>query len=74
MFVVTVCGGQHDGERIGKDGWIAFYPDPPYGFDNYADAQEFILGRQARVADGDYGVGAALGIDEMDGDIKYERY
>ena len=70
MFCVVVCGGQYDGERIGADGWVAFYPDPAYRFDNYADAQEFILGRQARIADGDYGVGATLAIDEIDGDIQ----
>jgi len=73
MFVVVVCGGPNDGERIGKDGWPTFRVDPPYLFDDYSDAQEFIMGRQARLADGDYGVGATLGIDEMDGDIKYER-
>jgi len=74
MFVVVICGGCWDGERIGKDGWPVFDIEPPYMFDDYADAQDWIMGRQARLADGDYGVGATLGIDEMDGDIKYEQY
>jgi len=74
MFVVVVCGGHYDGELIGKDGWPTFGVDPPYLFDDYADAQDFIMGRQARIADNEYGVGSTLGIDEMDGDIKYERY
>jgi hypothetical protein len=69
MFVVVVCGGPYDGEKVGKDGWVAFYPDPVYRFSDYADAQEFIESRSARVDDGDYGVGAKLAIDEIDGDI-----
>jgi hypothetical protein len=73
MFVVIVCGGPYDGDYIGKDGWIAFHPDAPYKFQDLADAQEFIDSRLARVADGDYGVGAHLGIDEIDGDI-YDCY
>jgi hypothetical protein len=69
MFKVVVCGGQYDGEVIGDNGWISFSATPTYRFDNYADAQEFIESRAGRIADGDYGIGASLAIDEIDGDI-----
>jgi len=69
MFKVVVSGGPYDGEVIGSDGWISFSATPTYRFDSYADAQEFIDSRSARTADGDYGIGATLNIDEIDGDI-----
>lgn len=69
MFVVVVCGGPWDGEQIGTDGWPTFNASPSYRFSDISDAQDFITGRSARVADGDYGIGAYLGIDEIDGDI-----
>jgi hypothetical protein len=69
MFVVVICGGPDDGEKIGLSGWPTYGVEPPYKFENYSDAQEFIEGRTARVNDGDYGKGATLNIDEIEGDI-----
>ena len=67
MFVVVVCGGPLDGERIDTDGWVSFGATPTYKFESIADAQEFIESRQARVACGEFGHGATLVIDEIDG-------
>lgn len=74
MFVIVECGGPNDGERIGKDGWPTFGTESPYLFNDYADAQDYIMSHDWRVNRGDFGVGASLSIDEIDGDIKYERY
>lgn len=68
MFVVVVCGGPYDGEKIDIDGWCSFGATPVYKFDDYSDAQEFIMSRQARLRNGDYGKGATLWIDEWEGD------
>ncbi len=84
MFVVKVSGGLYDGQNIMTDGWIPFLTSPSeltrlFGlttakFDDLADAQDFVVSRYDMVQSGDYGVGATLVIEEMDGDIKYERY
>lgn len=83
MFVVKVSGGFYDGQTVLQDGWIPFFANPQelsrlFGltvakFDDLADAQDFVTDKDNRVRAGDYGTGATLVIDEIDGDIKYER-
>lgn len=84
MFVVKVDGGLYDGQTVLTDGWIPFYANPMElsrlfnltiaRFDDLADAQDFVISRSNQVRAGDYGTGANLVIDEIDGDIKHERY
>jgi len=74
MFVVIVCGGHDDGESISVSGQVEYGASPAYKFDTYADAQEFIESRQPAVNRGEFGVGASLGIDEIDGDICDEKF
>jgi hypothetical protein len=65
MFVIVICGGPNDGDRISTDGWASGGAVPPYKFDDYADAQEFIESKQAALVRGDFGAGATLAIDEI---------
>lgn len=83
MFVVKVVGGFYDGQTILTDGWIPFRASTSQmmelglstaKFEDLADAQDFIISQESRVISGLYGIGASLVVDEMDGDIKYERY
>lgn len=84
MFVVKVIDGLYDGQTILSDGWIPFSANPKelsrhFGlktavFDDLSDAQGFVINNAGRVQRGYYGVGASLIIEEIDGDIKYERY
>lgn len=69
MFKVIVCGGRYDGDYIDTDGWHSSGGTPIYRFTDYADAQEFIDSRDGAINRGDFGVGATLNIDEIDGDI-----
>ena len=69
MFKVVVCGGPYDGECIDTDGGISYGVVPVYRFTDYADAQDFIDSRDGAINRGDFGIGATLGIDEIDGDI-----
>ena len=83
MFIVKVNGGFYDGQTILTDGWIPFRASTKQmmmlglsvaKFDDLADAQDFVISRENHTRAGDYGVGASLVVDEIDGDIKYERY
>lgn len=65
MFVIVVCGGPNDGERVDRNGWISYGAVPPLKFDDLADAQEWIETRDAAVNRGDFGHGARLAIDEI---------
>jgi hypothetical protein len=82
MFVVKVNGGLYDGQTILTDGWIPFSASTSQmmslglsiaKFDDLADAQDFVMNQDGRVRHGDYGIGAELVIDEINGDIMYER-
>jgi hypothetical protein len=82
MFVVKVNGGLYDGQTILTDGWIPFSASTSQmmslglsiaKFDDLADAQDFVVNQDSRVRHGDYGIGAELVIDEINGDIMYER-
>ena len=73
MFKVVVCGGIYDGEPVCITGSVSQGKEPVYRFEDYADAQEFIENAQEALAQGDFGEGAALGIDYADGDVT-ERY
>lgn len=82
MFVVKVVGGFYDGQTILTDGWIPFRASTSQmmrlglsiaQFDDLADAQDFVVSKNDSVHRGDYGVGATLEVDEVNGGIKYER-
>ena len=68
MFVLVVCGGPNDGERIDRDGWVSHGAVPPAKFDDLSEAMEAVehIKSNGFLARGDFGPGVTdLAIDEL---------